>query len=74
MVLCPVVGMSGTGKSNIPSGYYQDSTGKWHRPNGEFASKAEMGIPETALNSPSSSHGNSLSDPSRSGQRVRKSL
>ena len=61
MGLCPVVG--GTGNSDIPSGYYQDSTGKWYRPNGQFASKAEMGIPETALNSPTSSHGNSLSDP-----------
>ena len=36
-------------------GYYQDSTGKWHRPNGEYASNAEVGIaPNNSTNSTSS--------------------
>ncbi len=43
-------------------GYYQDSTGKWHRSNGEYASNAEVGIAPTSKVT-TSSHGNSLSDP-----------
>ena len=53
-----VEGGSGAG---IPSGYYQDTTGSWNRPNGEFASNAEVGITSPA-NVSSGSHGNSLSD------------
>ncbi len=26
------------------SGYYQDANGRWHRPNGQFASNAEVGL------------------------------
>lgn len=44
------------------SGYYQDATGKWHRPNGEFASNAEVGI-SSSVKTTTGSHGNSLSDP-----------
>ena len=38
-------------------GYYQDINGRWHRPNGQFASNAEMGLqaPESG-----GTHGNSL--------------
>ncbi|MBE5871743.1 MAG: hypothetical protein E7294_10865 [Lachnospiraceae bacterium] len=43
------------------SGYYQDSNGRWHRPNGQFASNAEMGI-ETSEKTSTGTHGNSLSD------------
>ena len=32
----------------IPSGYYQDATGKWHRPDGCFASNAEVGLPSNS--------------------------
>lgn len=28
-----------------PKGYYQDANGRWHRPNGQFASNAEVGLP-----------------------------
>ena len=41
--------------------YYQDANGRWHRPNGQFASNAEMGI-ETPVKTSSGTHGNSLSD------------
>lgn len=36
------------GGGEIPSGYYQDATGKWHRPNGRFASNAEVGLPSNS--------------------------
>ena len=52
--------INGEGSSN--SGYYQDSNGRWHRPNGEFASNAEVGI-SSPTNTSIGSHGNSLSDP-----------
>ena len=44
------------------SDYYQDANGRWHRPNGQFASNAEMGI-ETPVKTSTGTHGNSLSDP-----------
>ena len=44
------------------SGYYQDANGRWHRPNGQFASNAEIGI-ETPVKTVSGTHGNSLADP-----------
>ena len=31
-------------KVNSGSGYYQDANGRWRRPNGQFASNAEVGI------------------------------
>ena len=31
-------------KSGTPSGFYQDANGRWHRPNGQFASNTEVGI------------------------------
>ena len=46
----------------ISSGYKQDNNGRWHRPNGEFASNEELGI-ESPVKSSSGTHGNSLSDP-----------
>ncbi len=49
-------------KSGIPSKYYQDANGRWHRPNGDFASNAEVGITSPAKSS-TGSYGNSLSDP-----------
>ncbi len=48
-------------ESGIPAGYYQDVNGRWHRPNGQFASNAEVGLP-SPVKSTSGSHGNSLSD------------
>lgn len=53
----PVINKSGT-----PSGFYQDANGRWHRPNGDFASNAEVGIASPAKTA-TGSHGNSLSDP-----------
>ncbi|OKZ68489.1 MAG: hypothetical protein BHV88_13035 [Clostridiales bacterium 41_12_two_minus] len=49
-------------KSGTPSGYYQDASGRWHRPNGQFASNAEVGI-NSPVKVSTGSHGNSLSDP-----------
>ena len=49
-------------EGGTPSGYYQDANGRWHRPNGQFASNAEVGITSPAEVS-TGSHGNSLSDP-----------
>ncbi len=37
--------------SPISRGYYQDSTGRWHRPNGDFASNAEVGISNASTTS-----------------------
>ena len=31
-------------QSGTPSGFYQDANGRWHRPNGQFASNTEVGI------------------------------
>ena len=56
------VGESGAGESGTPSGFYQDANGRWHRPNGDFASNAEVGIASPAKTA-TESHGNSLSDP-----------
>lgn len=53
---------AGAGKSGTPSGFYQDANGRWHRPNGDFASNAEVGIASPAKTA-TGSHGNSLSDP-----------
>ena len=49
-------------ETGTKSGYYQDANGKWHRPNGQFASNAEVGI-SSSIESTVESHGNSLSDP-----------
>ncbi|MCU5078555.1 GH-E family nuclease [Bacillus cereus] len=37
-------GVKGTGET--PKGYYQDVNGKWHRPDGGYASNKEVGLPE----------------------------
>lgn len=53
----------GTGQSfeNNLEGYYQDVNGRWHRPNGQFASNEEVGIPPSGSSETSDSdHGNSL--------------
>ena len=49
-------------EGGTPSGFYQDANGRWHRPNGDFASNAEVGIASPAKTA-TGSHGNSLSDP-----------
>ena len=49
-------------ESGTPSGFYQDANGRRHRPNGDFASNAEVGIASPAKTA-TGSHGNSLSDP-----------
>ncbi|PFL64127.1 hypothetical protein COJ30_16340 [Bacillus anthracis] len=36
--------VKGTGET--PKGYYQDVNGKWHRPDGGYASNKEVGLPE----------------------------
>ncbi len=48
-------------KNLIPEGYYQDANGRWHRPNGQFASNVEVGLPEPQTStSIGGTHGNSL--------------
>jgi len=49
-------------KEGTPSEYIQDATGRWHRPDGTFASNAELGIASTPKVS-TGGHGNSLADP-----------
>ena len=51
------------GKGVSSSGFYQDARGRWHRPNGQFASNAEVGI-SSPVKFRTNSHGNSLSDSS----------
>jgi len=43
-------------------GYYQDANGRWHRPNGQFASNAEIGLDLSSSKTVSGGkvHGNSL--------------
>ena len=36
--------LTGQNDGGVPSGYFQDRNGRWHRPNGQFASNAEVGI------------------------------
>ena len=36
------------GESGAPDGYYKDANGRWHRPNGQFASNAEVGLPSNS--------------------------
>lgn len=43
--------------------YYQDANGWWNRPNGQFASYAEVGIPKSTTSATNGVHGNSLSNP-----------
>ena len=35
-------------QGGIPSGYYKDANGRWHRPNGQFASNVEVGLPSSS--------------------------
>ncbi|MCM1500752.1 MAG: hypothetical protein NC124_20020 [Clostridium sp.] len=49
--------------NNNLDGYYQDDDGDWHRPNGQYASNAEVGISNTTPTNASGTHGNSLDDP-----------
>ena len=44
----------------IPSGYYEDTNGRWHRPDGQFASNAEMSISASNLKTSDGTHNNSL--------------
>ena len=36
------------GETGVPSGYYNDASGGYHRPNGQFASNAEVGLPSNS--------------------------
>jgi hypothetical protein len=36
-----------TGAGTVPPGYKQDASGRWHRPDGTFASNKEVGLPST---------------------------
>ena len=50
-------GNQGGSTSGAPPGYTQDANGRWHRPDGTFASNAEVGLPpvqNTASTSPRS--------------------
>ena len=49
-------------RGEAPAGYYKDSNGRWHRPNGEFAKNVEVSIQGEASKNANSSHGNSLND------------
>ena len=60
--LVPYYPANNGAESGTPSGFYQDANGRWHRPNGDFASNAEVGIASPAKTA-TGSHGNSLSDP-----------
>ena len=60
--LVPYYPANNGAESGTPSGFYQDANGRWHRPNGDFASNAEVGIASPAKTA-TESHGNSLSDP-----------
>ena len=51
----------GGSKGGRPSGFYQDVNGRWHRPNGQFASNAEVGV-NSSVKVSMRSHGNSLAD------------
>jgi len=44
----------------IPSGYYEDTNGRWHRPDGQFACNAEMSISASNLKTSDGTHNNSL--------------
>lgn len=50
-------------QSDNLSGYYQDANGRWHRPNGQFASNAEVGI-SSSDKILTGTHGNSLANAS----------
>lgn len=54
-------------ESTIPEGYYQDANGRWHRPNGQFASHAEVGLP-TSNRSSNSTRGGRLGNESTRAQ------
>ena len=62
--LCPnaenKAGADGDGKSGTPSGYYQDANGRWHRPNGQFASNAEIGLPNKTTKTSNGTRGGRL--------------
>ena len=60
--LVPYYPANNGAESGTPSGFYQDANGRWHRPNGDFASNAEVGIASPDKTA-TGSHGNSLSDP-----------
>ncbi|MGN0386181.1 MAG: GH-E family nuclease [Lachnospiraceae bacterium] len=35
-------------ESGKNTGYYKDANGRWHRPNGQFASNTEVGLPSNS--------------------------
>jgi len=48
-------------ETDVPGSYYQDSSGKWHRADGKYASNEEVGIPSPSPKPSDGTHGNSLS-------------
>ena len=62
-------GVKGTG--DIPKGYYQDVNGKWHRPDGGYASNKEVGLPESSGSTKRLEYmGSTPSKASRTGKEV----
>ncbi|TNO98509.1 GH-E family nuclease [Bacillus sp. CD3-1a] len=62
-------GVKGTG--DIPKGYYQDVNGKWHRPDGGYASNKEVGLPEPSGSTKRLEYmGSTPSKASRTGKEV----
>ena len=59
----PVKVSNVNGENAITSGYYQDKNGRWHRPNGKFASNEEVGLPPAGTKTSNGIHGNSLNNP-----------
>ncbi|WP_342512477.1 GH-E family nuclease [Sporosarcina sp. FSL K6-1522] len=58
-------------KGNVPKGYYQDASGRWHRPDGGYASNKEVGLPEASgLSRRSEYMGATPGKSSRTGKEV----
>ncbi|QQP77752.1 HNH/ENDO VII family nuclease [Bacillus sp. TK-2] len=56
---------------DIPKGYYQDVNGKWHRPDGGYASNKEVGLPELSGSTKRLEYmGSTPSKASRTGKEV----
>lgn len=59
------------GTGDIPKGYYQDVNGKWHRPDGGYASNKEVGLPESSGSTKRLEYmGSTPSKASRTGKEV----
>ena len=62
-------------EANIPDDYTKDKDGRYHRPNGQYASNSEIGLPITQkpINS-NGIHGNSLQYPGKNYGYVLKDV